>query len=62
MTRHISMMRGGAVEKEKTSHARGPGCDSRPGIFFLLFWAVCFASFLSFQLLFLSLLTGLNLF
>ena len=33
MTRHISMMRAGAVEMEKTSHAGGPGFDSRSGIF-----------------------------
>ena len=31
------MMRGGAVEKEKTSHASGPGLSSRPGFFFPFF-------------------------
>ena len=34
MTRYINLMRNGAVQKERTSHARGPGFDSRPGIFF----------------------------
>ena len=50
MIRHVSeydsMMRGAAVEKEKTSHAGGPGFDSRPGNFFPLLGAVlfCFVS------------------
>ena len=30
MTRHDSIMQGGAVEKEKTPHARGPGFESLP--------------------------------
>ena len=39
-------MRGGAVEKENTSPARGPGFDSRPGIFFSFFGVLlCFVSF-----------------
>ena len=33
MSEYDSMMRGAAVEKEKTSHAGGPGFDSRPGNF-----------------------------
>ena len=45
MIRHIRMMRSGAVEEEKTSHARGPGFDSRPGIFFPFFGPFCFVHF-----------------
>ena len=37
MTRHNSMMQGGAVEKEKTPHARGPGFESLPENFFPFF-------------------------
>ena len=46
------MRRGGAVEKENSAHARGPGFYSWPGNFFPLFWAVlfCFVSFLIFFL------------
>ena len=40
MIRQVSMMRGGAVEKEKSLHARGPGFDSRPGNFCPLLGAV----------------------
>ena len=61
MIRHVSMMRGGAVEKEKTSHGRGPGFDSRPGNFFPLLGADLFC-FVSFFQPFFYLLTGFNLF
>ena len=37
MTRHDSIMQGGAVEKEKTPHARGPGFESLPENFFPFF-------------------------
>ena len=47
------MMRAGAVEREKTSHARGPGFDSRPGIFSPFLGPFSFASFLFFNILFL---------
>ena len=60
MTRHVSIMRGGAVEKEKTSHARGPGFDSRPGIFFSFLGS--FVLFRFFFSTFFYLLTGFNLF
>ena len=54
------MMRSGAVEKEKTLHARGPGFDSRQGFFFSFFESFCFVSFLFST--FFHLLTGFNLF
>ena len=38
MTRHDSIMQGGAVEKEKTPHARGPGFESPPDNFFPFFF------------------------
>ena len=53
------MMRSGAVEK-KTLHARGPGFDSRPSVFFFFFESFCFVSFLFST--FFYLLTGFNLF
>ena len=37
MTRHDSMMQGGAVKKEKTPHARGPGFESLQENFFPFF-------------------------
>ena len=55
MTRHDSIMQGGAVEKEKTPHARGPGFESLPENFFPLF-------FVFFQFFFFYLQTGFNLF
>ena len=54
------MMRSGAVEKEKTLHARGPGFDSRQGFFSpFLSRFVLFRFFFQF---FFYLLTGFNLF
>ena len=56
MTRHDSMMQGGAVEKEKTPHARGPGFESNFRFeFFSLF-------FVFFQFFFFYLQAGFNLF
>ena len=52
MSEYDSMMRGAAVEKEKTSHAGGPGFDSRPGNFFPFWGPFCFASFLFFNTFF----------
>ena len=40
------MMQSGAVEKEKSSYARGPGFDSRPWNFFPFFGPFCFVAFL----------------
>ena len=61
MTRQVSMMRAGAVEKEKTSHARGPGFDSRPGVFSPFLGPFYFTSFLFFNIFF-YLLTGFSRF
>jgi len=61
MTRQISMIRAGAVEREKTSHARGPGPDSRPGIFSPFLGPFSFASFF-FSTFFVYLLTGFSQF
>ena len=50
MTRHDSMIQGGAVEKEKTPHARGPGFESLPVNFFPFFFFVFFNFFFTYRL------------
>ena len=54
------MMQSGAVEKEKSLYARGPGFDSRPWNFFPFLGRFVLLRFF-FQLFF-YLLTGFNLF